>query len=154
MPPRLDGLTSRGGSFVERFFAPSFLKRYLAAKRQVEAALKDAASAGALQTTVLRPSLVYDTSNKGMLGFAPLWGAFYALNVIGVPFVDRPTSVGTLAAAAVEMATASTETNGPPYEAKFLRYAQMDEAAQRGDRRYHASEERTATEGHTQVERA
>ncbi len=125
-----------GGAFIEKHFAPCFLKRYLAAKRQVEKALRDAAPSGVIRPAVLRPSLIYDTSNTQMLGFAPLWGAFYALNAIGLPFVDRPTSLATVASAAVEMVATPNDSG----EVAILNYAKMDQAAHRLDNSHPSGE--------------
>ena len=48
------------GDFVDRNLAPGWLKRYLAAKRTVEAALSASDAAGAIRAAVFRPSLIWD----------------------------------------------------------------------------------------------
>jgi nucleoside-diphosphate-sugar epimerase len=82
------------------FEAPvEFLRNYLAAKRAVERELLDGyGDAGMLRPVVLRPSLVFTPRRPLAL---PAVAAFWAANAAGVPFVDRPVSVDTLAAAAV-----------------------------------------------------
>ena len=81
------------------FEAPvEFLRLYLDAKRAVERELAAYSDAGTLRATVLRPSLVYTPRRPLAL---PAVAAFWAANAVGVPFVDRPVTVDTLAAAAV-----------------------------------------------------
>jgi nucleoside-diphosphate-sugar epimerase len=82
------------------FEAPvEFLRLYLDAKRAVERELLDGYGAsGTLRPVVLRPSLVWTPRRPAAL---PAVAAFWAANALGVPFVDRPVSVDTLAAAAV-----------------------------------------------------
>ena len=82
------------------FEAPvEFLRLYLDAKRAVERELLDGYGAGGLlRPVVLRPSLVWTPRRPAAL---PAVAAFWAANAAGVPFVDRPVSVDTLAAAAV-----------------------------------------------------
>ena len=89
----------RGGSFVESALSPRWLKRYLKAKRSVEARLKDSVESGSgLRPIVFRPSLIYSLDRVTSL---PPVGAFYLGNKIGLPFVDRPVSVQALANASV-----------------------------------------------------
>ncbi len=82
------------------FEAPvEFLRLYLDAKRAVERELLDGYGAGGLlRPVILRPSLVWTPRRPLAL---PAVAAFWAANAAGVPFVDRPVSVDTLAAAAV-----------------------------------------------------
>ena len=54
--------------------------------------------AGAIRGSCLRPSLVYSPDKPAAM---PAVGAFYVGNAIGLPFVDRPVTVDTLASAAV-----------------------------------------------------
>ncbi|KAG5178881.1 hypothetical protein JKP88DRAFT_328170 [Tribonema minus] len=75
----------------------AFLRRYLVAKRAAEERLLS--DARNLRATVLRPSLVWTKERPAAL---PAVSAFTAANAIGIPFIDRPVSVTTLAAAAVE----------------------------------------------------
>eukprot|EP00192_Tetraselmis_astigmatica_P013955 CAMPEP_0117664794 /NCGR_PEP_ID=MMETSP0804-20121206/9431_1 /TAXON_ID=1074897 /ORGANISM="Tetraselmis astigmatica, Strain CCMP880" /LENGTH=312 /DNA_ID=CAMNT_0005472093 /DNA_START=607 /DNA_END=1545 /DNA_ORIENTATION=+ len=79
-------------------FTPDFLQRYLKAKRDVEKALLEYATEGALRPVILRPSLVF---SKERLPSLPAVGAFYIGHAIGLPGIDRPVLVSTLAAAAV-----------------------------------------------------
>lgn len=89
----------RGGPFVERTLAPGWLRRYLAAKRAVEARLDEAGTAGRLRPVVFRPSLVYSLDRPASL---PPVSAFYVGNrVLRLPFVDRPVTVQALANAFV-----------------------------------------------------
>jgi len=85
-----------GGEFVEKNIAPAPLKRYLAAKREVETELSG--STGFLRPVVLRPSLIWDWSKLDVLPLIPVFNLAAAL---GVPFVDRTVRVETLARAIV-----------------------------------------------------
>lgn len=99
------------------FTAPvGWLERYLVAKRAVEASLL---AESRLRGIILRPSLVYSLDRPLAL---PSVAAFYAANAIGLPFVDRPVSVDTLAAAAVRAI-------GDPSVAGVQRYPQMEALA-------------------------
>ena len=81
------------------FKAPvAWLEEYLVAKRAVEARLSEMTEAGAIRGSCLRPSLVYSPDKPAAM---PAVGAFYVGNAIGLPFVDRPVTVDTLASAAV-----------------------------------------------------
>lgn len=75
--------------------APGWLERYLVAKRAAETSLLGERR---LRGAVLRPSLVWSFDRPLAL---PSVAAFYVANAVGLPFVDRPVSVDTLAAAAV-----------------------------------------------------
>lgn len=82
------------------FRAPvDWLEEYLVAKRAVETKLRDMTAVGALRGSCLRPSLVYTFDRPQAL---PAVAAFAVGNALGVPFVDRPVTVDTLAAAAVQ----------------------------------------------------
>ena len=81
------------------FKAPvAWLEDYLVAKRAVEARLREMTDAGAVRAACLRPSLVYCLDKPAAM---PAVGAFYVGNLLGLPFVDRPVTVDTLASAAV-----------------------------------------------------
>jgi len=82
------------------FDAPvEWLQRYLIAKRAVEKELVEGyGAAGSLRPIILRPSLVWSESRPLAL---PAVAAFYAANAVGLPFVDKPVHVETLARAAV-----------------------------------------------------
>jgi len=83
------------------FDAPlEWLRLYLAAKKSVERELLDGygATTRTLRPIILRPSLVYSPDRPAAL---PAVAAFWAANALGLPGVDRPVSVDTLAAAAV-----------------------------------------------------
>jgi nucleoside-diphosphate-sugar epimerase len=84
-----------GGSFVENNLAPEWLRRYLAAKRTVEDRLMNADT---IRPIIFRPSLIF--SFERLMSLAPV-AAFFIGNKIGLPFVDRPVTVQTLAAAVV-----------------------------------------------------
>ncbi|KAL3938906.1 MAG: hypothetical protein SGBAC_006282 [Bacillariaceae sp.] len=86
----------RGGQQVERFLAPDWLKRYLKAKREVEAKLNEASPP--LRPVIVRPSLIYSLDRPA--SYLPV-GAFFVGNRIGLPFVDRPVTVQSLANAMV-----------------------------------------------------
>ena len=82
------------------FKAPvDWLEEYLIAKRAVESKLSDLTTSGELRASCLRPSLVYTFDRPQAL---PAVAAFVVGNAIGIPFVDRPVTVDTLAAAAVQ----------------------------------------------------
>lgn len=85
-----------GGSFVENNLAPDFLKRYLAAKRAVEERLLN--SEPLLRPIIVRPSLIYTMDKPSSF---PAVGAFFVGNKIGLPFVDAPVTVQSLANAMV-----------------------------------------------------
>jgi nucleoside-diphosphate-sugar epimerase len=86
-----------GGTLIESV-APDFLKRYLRAKRSVEAELLQRSDPALLRPVVFRPSLIYSTDRPA--SYVPV-GAFFLGNAVGLPFVDRPVSVQSLAAAIV-----------------------------------------------------
>ena len=82
------------------FRAPvDWLEEYLVAKRAVERRLGEMTAAGRLRGSCLRPSLVYTFDRPQAL---PAVAAFVVGNAIGIPFVDRPVTVDTLATAAVQ----------------------------------------------------
>jgi nucleoside-diphosphate-sugar epimerase len=83
--------------------APDFLKRYLAAKRAVEAKLLE--SAPTLRPIIVRPSLIYSADRP--LSFLSV-GAFFVGNAVGLPFMDRPVTVQALAAAIVNSIAGNT----------------------------------------------
>jgi hypothetical protein len=85
-----------GGPQIERYLAPDWLKRYLIAKRAVEARL--ATSSPPLRPVIPRPSLIYSLDKPA--SYVPV-GAFFVGNKIGLPFVDRPVTVQSLANAIV-----------------------------------------------------
>lgn len=85
-----------GGSFIENYVAPEWLRRYLVAKRSVEDRLLSAAVT--IRPVIFRPSLIF--SFDRLMSLAPV-GAFFLGNKIGLPFVDRPVTVQALAAAVV-----------------------------------------------------
>lgn len=104
-----------GGDFIEKYLAPDFLRRYLVAKRTVEAKLLS--SEPTLRPIVVRPSLIYSLDRP--LSFPPV-GAFFVGNKIGLPFVDRPVTVQNLSKAMVR-AIARDDTKG------VLRYQEIDD---------------------------
>ena len=85
-----------GGSFIENTLAPDFLRRYLKAKRVVEEKLLS--SEPPLRPIIVRPSLIYTMDRPASF---PAVGAFFVGNRVGLPFVDQPVSVQSLANAMV-----------------------------------------------------
>ena len=120
-----------GGAFVESTLAPDFLKRYLKAKRAVEAKLlsspappqqqqqQAAAPDTVLRPIICRPSLIYSMDRPA--SYIPV-GAFFVGNKLGLPFVDRPVTVQNLASAMVH-AIGDDSVKG------VLRYERIDELA-------------------------
>lgn len=106
-----------GGQFLDAV-APDFLKRYLVAKRAVEAKLLDAAPT--LRPVIVRPSLIYSMDRPA--SFLPV-GAFFVGNRLGLPFVDRPVTVQALASAMVA-ALSRDDVEG------ILRYPEIDQLSQ------------------------
>jgi len=107
-----------GGAQIEQYLAPEWLKRYLSAKRQVEAKLEE--SSDKLRPIIPRPSLIYSLDRPA--SYLPV-GAFFVGNKLGLPFVDRPVTVQSLANAIVK-AISQPNTRG------VLRYTQIDELSQ------------------------
>lgn len=85
-----------GGSFIEEYLAPDWLRRYLTAKRAVESKLLS--SSPPLRPIIVRPSLIYSLDRPLAL---PSVGAFFIGNKVGLPFVDRPVTVQALSCAVV-----------------------------------------------------
>ena len=75
---------------------PEWLRRYLVAKRAVEAKLTE--NSDKLRPVVYRPSLIW---SWGKLDVLPIIPVFNLASALGVPFVDRTIRVGTLADAIV-----------------------------------------------------
>ena len=96
-----------GGQTIERF-APDWLKRYLTAKRSVEAALL---AQDRVRPVVLRPSLVWNWQKWDMLVPVAL---FSAASAIGVPFVKRPIRIEDLAEAAAVAAESGVDDGAKP----------------------------------------
>jgi nucleoside-diphosphate-sugar epimerase len=80
----------------------------LVAKRAVESRLTTLNEENKLRASWLRPSLVYTFEKPAAL---PAVFAFVLGNAVGIPFVDRPVTVDTLARAAVR-ALSDGETRG------------------------------------------
>jgi hypothetical protein len=85
-----------GGKQVEQYLTPDWMKRYLVAKRAVEEKLKE--SSPPLRPVIVRPSLIYSLDRPA--SYVPV-GAFFVGNRVGLPFVDRPVTVQSLANAIV-----------------------------------------------------
>ena len=105
-----------GGSFVESNVAPEWLRKYLVAKRAVEAKLEE--NSDKLRPVVYRPSLIW---SWGKLDVLPIIPVFNLASALGVPFVDRTIRVGTLADAIVGGIAGDAEG--------VQRFAAMDELA-------------------------
>lgn len=97
----------------------AWLRRYLVAKRAVEDALLGAGDAGRVRPIIVRPSLVWTWSKPGAL--LPV-AAFTIGNQLGLPFVDKPVLVGTLARAVVHAL-------GSPAERGVFDFAGMERLA-------------------------
>ena len=104
-----------GGPFIESVM-PDFIKRYMKAKREVEAKLMNE-SQPTLRPIIVRPSLIYDMSRPAAL---PAVGTFAMANKIGLPFVDRPVTVHALASAMVR-------AMGRPSVKGVQRYPEIDQ---------------------------
>mmetsp|Transcript_20597 Transcript_20597/g.26544 ORF Transcript_20597/g.26544 Transcript_20597/m.26544 type:complete len:321 (+) Transcript_20597:70-1032(+) len=102
-----------GGQFMQKI-APDFLKQYLAAKRVVESKLMD--SKPTLRPIIVRPSLIYSMDRPA--SYLPVAGFFF-FNRVGAPFVDRPVTVQSLAAAMVR-SMGSEDVSG------VLRYKEIE----------------------------
>ena len=107
-----------GGSLVESYLAPKWLKRYLEAKRSVESRLME--NQTLLRPVIFRPSLIFSFDRFASL---PPVGAFFIGNKIGLPFVDRPVTVQSLSAAVVK---AINDSNVKGVQ----RFEQIDELGQ------------------------
>jgi len=102
------------------FRAPvGWLEEYLVAKRAVESRLATLNEKRKLRASWLRPSLVYTLEKPAAL---PAVFAFALGNAVGIPFVDRPVTVDTLARAAVR-ALSDGKTSG------CLDYREMERLA-------------------------
>jgi len=75
--------------------SPDWLKRYLAAKRSVEAKL---ASTNKLRPIIYRPSLIWDWKKFDVLPVIPV---FNIASALGVPFIDKTVRVEDLGKAIV-----------------------------------------------------
>jgi len=106
-----------GGKFVEKNLTPQWLRRYLVAKRAVEARLMK--NQNLLRPIIFRPSLIFSLDRIGSL---PPVGAFFVGNKVGLPFVDRPVTVQSLSTAAVR-AISRPDVRG------VQRFMQIDELA-------------------------
>lgn len=106
-----------GGPQIEQFLAPEWLRRYLTAKRAVEAKLQEPSVLKALRPIIPRPSLIYSLDRPA--SYLPV-GAFYVGNQIGLPFVDRPVTVQALSNAVIK-AMGQDNVRG------VLRYPQIEE---------------------------
>jgi len=83
------------GSQVENNLAPDWLKKYLIAKRAVEARMNESK---AIRPVIYRPSLIWNWKKLDVLPVIPV---FNLASAIGVPFVDKTVRVETLADAIV-----------------------------------------------------
>lgn len=76
--------------------APNWLQEYLAAKRAVEKNIQ--ASPETIRPVIFRPSLIWSWTKFDVLPVIPV---FNLLSFLGVPFVDKTVTVGTLSKAIV-----------------------------------------------------
>ena len=109
-----------GGPQIEQYLAPEWLRRYLQAKRAVEEKLQEAEQQSLLRPIIPRPSLIYSLDRPA--SYVPV-GAFFLGNTIGLPFVDRPVTVQSLANAIVRSISL-------PSIRGVLRYTKIDELSQ------------------------
>ena len=84
-----------GGQFIEAI-GPDFLKEYLVAKRAVETKLLESRSS--LRPVIVRPSLIYTMDRPQSY---PAVAGFFLGNGLGLPFIDKPVTVQSLAATIV-----------------------------------------------------
>jgi len=89
---------AEAGWTSDPFILPDFLKNYLVAKRAVEARLQEMGDRGQLRPIVMRPSLIWSPSRVASL---PAVAAFALGNALGIPGIDKPVLVDTLARAVV-----------------------------------------------------
>mmetsp|Transcript_34137 Transcript_34137/g.80345 ORF Transcript_34137/g.80345 Transcript_34137/m.80345 type:complete len:348 (-) Transcript_34137:155-1198(-) len=118
-----------GGRQIEEFLAPEWLRRYLVAKRAVESKLLGSNGSGngsgnaappssaVLRPIIVRPSLIYSLDRPA--SYVPV-GAFFVGNKVGLPFVDRPVTVQSLANAVVKAIGKDSTVEG------VLRYPEID----------------------------
>lgn len=109
-----------GGPQIEQFLAPEWLRRYLQAKRAVESKLSEVEKESLLRPIIPRPSLIYSLDRPA--SYLPV-GAFFVGNKLGLPFVDRPVTVQSLANAIVRSISV-------PAVRGILRYEKIDELSQ------------------------
>ena len=102
---------------MERW-SPMWLRRYLSSKRTVEAALLSDTTG--VRPVILRPSFVWNWCKLDVLPFV---AAFTLLHTLGVPFIDQPVRVETIAAAAVAALDPSSNVCG------VLRHGEMRQLA-------------------------
>lgn len=105
-----------GGSQVENILAPEWLRLYLAAKRSVETKLLENGKEQILRPIIVRPSLIYSLDRPA--SYVPV-AAFLIGNKIGLPFVDRPVTVESLAFAVVKSISQESTVEG------ILRYPEI-----------------------------
>jgi nucleoside-diphosphate-sugar epimerase len=111
-----------GGPQIEELLAPEWLRRYLAAKRAVESRLlktsnEQKEASQSLRPIIVRPSLIYSLDRPA--SYVPV-GAFFVGNKLGLPFVDRPVTVQSLANAVVKSISQESTVEG------ILRYPEID----------------------------
>lgn len=106
------------GDYVEQNLAPTWLKKYLVAKRAVESRLTRST---AIRPVIVRPSLIWSWDKLDVLPIIPV---FNIANALGVPFVDKTVRVETLADAIVAGIEDETVSG-------VQRYMKMEELAAR-----------------------
>jgi nucleoside-diphosphate-sugar epimerase len=109
-----------GGKTIEKYLAPDWLRRYLVAKRAVEAKLLDPTTMETLRPIIVRPSLIYSLDRPA--SYLPV-GAFFIGNKIGLPFVDKPVTVQALSSAVVRSMDRENVRG-------VLRYPEIEELSQ------------------------
>lgn len=101
--------------------APDWLKRYLKAKRMVEA--KITATPDTIRPVIYRPSLIWSWTKFDVLPVIPV---FNLLSAVGVPFVDKTVTVTTLSRAMIAGLEDDTVSG-------VQRFMQMEELERRID---------------------
>jgi len=86
------------GRLVERYVAPKWLKRYLAAKRTVERRCAELTAGEKLRAVVMRPSFVWNWKKLDILIPTCI---FTVLNKLRLPCIDRPVHENTISRAMV-----------------------------------------------------
>jgi len=92
------------GQKIEGSLAPSWLGRYLTAKRLVEATLTAEAASAGIRPILARPSFMWDETKLDILPLLPVWAAGHALNIgdgtFAPPLRVEVAGAGIVAAAA------------------------------------------------------
>jgi NAD(P)-dependent dehydrogenase (short-subunit alcohol dehydrogenase family) len=106
-----------GGAQIEQYVAPEWLRRYLSAKRAVENKLLFQTDVtDVLRPIIARPSWMYSLDRPASYLSV---GAFFIGSKLGLPFVDRPVTVQSVANAMVRSLSRESVEG-------ILRYPEID----------------------------